>query len=119
MDTHIKKGRQRGIIPAFLAVALGAIGIAPPVAVMASHGDVAARDAALRQLGERTPRPERQVPPRSVFPVSIRREDDFGGLGTYPRQRGFTPKDWGMSQACARMVRKNKLRKLGISGQRI
>jgi hypothetical protein len=32
---------------------------------------------------------------------------------------GRSPKDWGMSRECARMVRKNKMRRLGISAQRI
>lgn len=30
--------------------------------------------------------------------------------------RGLTPKEWGMSQACRRMVRHNRMRGLGIGG---
>lgn len=32
---------------------------------------------------------------------------------------GRSPKDWGMSRECAQMVRKNKMRRMGISAQRI
>jgi hypothetical protein len=35
------------------------------------------------------------------------------------RDYGHTPKEWGMSRACARMVRKNRLRSLGVAGSRI
>lgn len=35
------------------------------------------------------------------------------------RDRGHPPHIWGTSRACAQMRRKNKLRSIGISGQRI
>ena len=40
--------------------------------------------------------------------------DDFGGYGNglfagLYQSRGNSPRDWGMSRACARMVRKNRL----------
>lgn len=37
----------------------------------------------------------------------------------YFRDGGHTPKEWGMSRACARMVRKNRMRAKGIAGSRI
>jgi hypothetical protein len=38
----------------------------------------------------------------------------------YRRQagKGYRPADWGTSEACAKMVRKNRLAKLGVAGQR-
>lgn len=35
------------------------------------------------------------------------------------RTPGLTPKDWGMSQACRRMVRSSRLRARGLGGARI
>lgn len=48
------------------------------------------------------------------------REDYFGGYGkglldAIKRDNGNTPKQWGMSRACARMVRKNKLIRYGVA----
>lgn len=37
----------------------------------------------------------------------------------YNRDHGHTPKEWGMSRACAKMVRKNRMRAAGIAGSRI
>lgn len=44
-----------------------------------------------------------------------------GGLGhtVLFRSLGHGPKDWGMSAACARMVRKNRLHAHGLSHARI
>ena len=42
----------------------------------------------------------------------------FGGVGL-PRWRGLTPKEWGMSPDCRRMVRKSRLRRAGVAGSRI
>jgi hypothetical protein len=52
------------------------------------------------------------------------KEDHFGGyagglLRGLMRDRGNTPRDWGMSKACARMVRKNRMHRMGISHARI
>lgn len=52
------------------------------------------------------------------------KEDHFGGyaggmLASLMRDNGCPPKDWGMSRQCARMVRKNKLHRMGISHARI
>lgn len=50
--------------------------------------------------------------------------DHFGGyvggiMNALHRNTGTPPDVWGRSAACARMVRKNKLRSMGISAQRI
>lgn len=50
--------------------------------------------------------------------------DAFGGyaaglLGALMRDGGHSPKDWGMSRACARMVRKNRLHRKGVGHARI
>lgn len=37
----------------------------------------------------------------------------------FQRGSGLSPKDWGMSRACAQMVRKNRLRAAGVASQRI
>jgi len=51
------------------------------------------------------------------------RSDSFGGIGSglldQVLRQAYTAKDWGMSRACARMVRKNKLRRRGLGGQKI
>ncbi len=43
-----------------------------------------------------------------------------GGMARqFFRSGGHSPKEWGMSRACARMVRKNRMRALGVAGSRI
>jgi len=50
--------------------------------------------------------------------------DHFGGyasgiLSELMRNRGNSPRDWGMSQACRRMVRKNRMHRLGVGHAKI
>lgn len=43
-----------------------------------------------------------------------------GGLGqAFLRGSGCPPYLWGISRACARMVRSNRLRRAGVAGHRI
>lgn len=42
-----------------------------------------------------------------------------GFLGGSMSDGGHPPKQWGMSQACARMVRKNRMHRMGIGHARI
>jgi hypothetical protein len=52
------------------------------------------------------------------------KEDQFGGytggmLNALMRDNGCPPKDWGMSRQCSRMVRKNRLHRMGLSHAKI
>lgn len=70
----------------------------------------------------------RRQPVGTVVALAASIAHSIGAAGTAPEQRprpfghhyllqqsgGISPKDWGMSPQCARMVRKNRLRRLGI-----
>ena len=44
----------------------------------------------------------------------------FGGIGrALMRDSGHTPREWGMSVACRRMVRKNRMHRIGIGHAKI
>lgn len=79
-----------GIIGSLLAAGLGAIGLG----------------------GHKT-----QAMPLHAMPLP---DHSFGGGASFlPKSPSPTPKEWGMSTACAKMVRKNRLRRAGVAGQRI
>ena len=51
-------------------------------------------------------------------------EDHFGGyaggmMRQIMREGGHSPRDWGMSKACANMVRKSRMHRMGISHAKI
>ena len=63
-------------------------------------------------------------PVRQSFPVRVTRSplaasQDLDGFFPLPHNGGTPPKIWGMSEACRRMVRQNRLRRAGLGGQRI
>jgi hypothetical protein len=60
------------------------------------------------------------APAQATAPIAglIRGLDGMAPTALFGRS-GRSPKDWGMSRECAQMVRKNKMRRMGISAQRI
>jgi hypothetical protein len=80
-----------------------------PVSLDAYHG--------LKQAGANVPKAA--LPAEAVAKNVLANPRIDGGLAVIGKSRGMTSKQWGMSSACHKMVRKNRLIARGISAQRI
>jgi hypothetical protein len=102
----------------FLLGALGLVGVsAPHPATVEARTRLVGQDLRVSSQTQ-TSRPIQHSPePSHAFRILA--PDSTGTTTPFPRWRGLTPKEWGMSRTCSRMVRKNRLRRLGVAGSRI
>ena len=107
-----------------LIAAAALIGMAG-ASVQQSPARVAAQTANASKISAAQPDAKRdaQTPAAATASNEIRADAFGGGFdigGALLRERaGHSPKDWGMSRACARMVRKNRMIRAGIKTAKI
>lgn len=97
-----------GLAASIFPTQSAASGQASEVSVQAFQG--------LRQAGASVPK---AALPADNLAVNVAPKFLGEGPAVVVRRPGMTPKQWGMSAACHKMVRKNRLIARGISAQRI
>ena len=109
--------------PGFLlaaAASLAAIGRIPvPSNSPAGSPPTGGRSASIQSPTQHS-QPMRQQAPRA--PLTMRMQAPYlsgGGLPYASGSGGCPPDVWGRSRACARMVRKNRLHRAGLSDAKI
>lgn len=90
------------------AFSFGAASSAPTTSLNAAQG--------IQQAGGYVPI---DALPVENLAVNVAPNHIGGGPAVIRRSPGLTPKQWGMSAACRKMVRKNRFIARGISAQRI
>lgn len=112
-----EKGTGRSLA-ALALMAAAPLLVAPPGAPSPNHARTAGTTA---QVQNNATNQERQPLPSAPAAVSTATLiDEMGGGILYgPSRRGMSPKERGCSVMCARMVRKNRMRGMGIRGARI
>lgn len=124
METKSRVGTvgTRSKVGLALAAIIAAGAIVPNAATLAREGNAQQPGTQLRNhTGDRT---EQARTASATSGSDTSSAISLGNMLTtgpsyHRRGSGLTPKEWGMSAACARMVRKNRLHRAGLSHARI
>ena len=100
------------------ALGLGAIGTMPSPSPGIASTDTTGPQ--FRTAPANNARPISAAPSERTIQRSISAAFGLGDTGRiFGGTSGMSPKEWGMSAECAKMVRKNRLTRLGVGAARI
>ena len=115
------RGSRRSIITSLIASILGVGAVQPPPPSTAAVRSAATAETRLasEQPGARRQAPQAASQAAGQSSALGALLDSVGGGSVPIRGPGCPPDVWGRSRACAKMVRKNRLRRAGVAGARI